>query len=141
MKTICEQTKLIAHRGLSGKYYENTLPAFIHACKMDFYGIETDIQFTKDNKIICFHDKTTKRLIGEKHHIYNLKYKDLLIMDFKQKTSLIEPANVCPFNKYLKICKRYKKHCIIEINNLLAYKPLIQRNINIVVFAKTKTFL
>lgn len=117
MKTIYEQIKLIAHRGLSGKYCENTLPAFLHACKSKFYGIETDIQFTKDDKIICFHDKTTKRLIGEKHRVTDLKYKDLLVMDFKQKTSLSEKANVCPFSKYLRICKRYKKHCIIEIKH------------------------
>ena len=115
MKTIYKQIKLIAHRGLSGKYYENTLPAFLHACKKDFYGIETDIQFTIDNKIICFHDKTTKRLMGDKLKISDLKYKDLLIKDFKQKKSLTEKANVCPFSKYLKICKKYKKHCIIEL--------------------------
>lgn len=124
MKTIYEQVKLIAHRGLSGKYYENTLPAFIHACKSNFYGIETDIQFTKDNKIICFHDKTTKRLMGEKFKISELYYKDLLIMDFKQKKSLTERANVCPFSKYLRICKRYKKHCIIEIKYKITWAQL-----------------
>ena len=115
MKTIYEQVKLIAHRGLSGKYCENTVPAFIHACKSKFYGIETDIQLTLDNKIICFHDKTTKRLMGEKFKIHELKYKDLLIKDFKQKKTITEKANICPFSKYLRICKRYKKHCIIEI--------------------------
>ena len=124
MKTIYEQTKLIAHRGLSGKYYENTLPAFLHACKKSFYGIETDIQFTLDDKIICFHDKTTKRLIGDKLKISELKYKDLLIKDFKQKKSLMEKANVCPFSKYLKICRRYKKHCVIEIKYKITHNQL-----------------
>lgn len=124
MKRIYEQVNLIAHRGLSGKYYENTLPAFLHACKKNFYGIETDIQFTLDNKIICFHDKTTRRLIGEKLKISQLKYKDLLIKDFKQKKSLTDKANICPFGKYLKLCKKYKKHCIIEIKYQTTHKQL-----------------
>lgn len=115
MSTIHSQVKLIAHRGLRGEHYENTLPAFISACKSAFYGIETDIQFTKDNKIICFHDKTLKRLIGEKAKISELKYKDLLLKDFKQRTSLTEKTNICPFKKYLKICRKYKKVCVIEI--------------------------
>lgn len=124
MKTIHEQVKLIAHRGLSREYHENTLPAFVHACKSNFYGIETDIQFTKDNKIICFHDKTIKRLMGERLKISELKYKDLLLKDFKQKKTLTERTNVCPFRKYLRICKRYKKHCVIEIKCKASHKQI-----------------
>ena len=77
MKTIYEQVKLIAHRGLSSRYCENTYPAFLNACEKDFYGIECDIQFTADNKIVCFHDKTLRRLAGENIILTTLKYREL----------------------------------------------------------------
>ena len=115
MKTIYEQTKLIAHRGFSDRYCENTYASFLNACQKDFYGIETDIQFTLDNKIVCFHDRTLKRLSGEKTKISEIKYKDL------KKKELSVPKNrytkhlICPFTLYLKLCKRHNKHCVIEI--------------------------
>lgn len=100
-------------------YYENTIPAFINACKSNFYGIETDIQFTGDNKIICFHDKTAKRLIGENIRINCCRLKDLLKKEFIKRAHIDERGCICTFAHYIKICKKYKKHCIIEIKTKL----------------------
>lgn len=54
--------KLIAHRG--GKFYglENTKEAFEAAIHHHYYGIECDIQPTKDQKLVVFHDLDLKRL-------------------------------------------------------------------------------
>ena len=41
-------TQLVAHRGLSGIETENTNAAFVAAGNRSYYGIETDIQRTKD---------------------------------------------------------------------------------------------
>ena len=112
MKTISQITNLIAHRGLSSEYHENTLPAFLGACQKPFFGIETDVQFTKDNKAICFHDKSLKHFNGEKFLISELNYRDLMHLRY----SLSDPkSTICPFRKYLLACKKYKKFCIIEI--------------------------
>lgn len=114
MKTIYEQVKLIAHRGLSSRYCENTYPAFLNACEKDFYGIECDIQFTADNKIVCFHDKTLRRLAGENTVLTTLRYREL-----KRKTLSIKHIRgdfkICLFKKYLKLCTKYNKKCIIEV--------------------------
>jgi glycerophosphoryl diester phosphodiesterase len=56
---------VIAHRGSSAQAPENTLPAFQLAWAQGADGIEADFQLTKDGKIICFHDKDTKRLAGQ----------------------------------------------------------------------------
>ena len=54
-----------AHRGLWGdKIPENSAPAFVRAVKGG-YGIELDIQLSKDNKIMVFHDYDLKRMCGE----------------------------------------------------------------------------
>jgi len=51
----------LIHRGLAKKNFkENTISAFKHCFKKN-YGIETDIQCTKDDKIVCFHDFNLKK--------------------------------------------------------------------------------
>lgn len=54
-----------AHRGLHGNGIpENSLTAFRLAVEKG-YGIELDLQTTKDGTVIVFHDGTMKRMCGE----------------------------------------------------------------------------
>jgi glycerophosphoryl diester phosphodiesterase len=53
---------IVAHRGASFDAPENTLPAFHLAWEQGADAIEGDFLLTKDNQIVCIHDKTTKRL-------------------------------------------------------------------------------
>ena len=46
----------IAHRGGAGLWPENTLFAFARAAEMGCDGAETDIQLTRDGKLVVFHD-------------------------------------------------------------------------------------
>lgn len=48
---------VIAHRGDSGAYPENTLTAFRAAIELPVMGVEFDVQMTKDGKLVLFHDK------------------------------------------------------------------------------------
>lgn len=53
-----------AHRGLWNEIYpENSLAAFARAAEAG-YGIELDIQLSKDNVIMVFHDYDLKRMCG-----------------------------------------------------------------------------
>ncbi len=55
-----------AHRGLHTKEKdipENSLAAFRRAADAG-YGIELDIQFSKDGKVVVFHDNTLNRVCG-----------------------------------------------------------------------------
>ncbi|MBE0499679.1 MAG: hypothetical protein IBX43_10675 [Campylobacterales bacterium] len=56
--------KIIAHRGFSGNYPENTLLAFEKALDAGADGIETDLQLSRDNVPVLFHDDTLKRITG-----------------------------------------------------------------------------
>jgi len=60
----CTETKVefVAHRGASYEAPENTLAAFNLAWQQDADAIEGDFFLSKDNAIVCIHDKTTKRL-------------------------------------------------------------------------------
>lgn len=54
-------TKYFGHRGYSGKYPENTLLAFQKAIEAGAAGIELDVQYSKDGKMVVIHDETLDR--------------------------------------------------------------------------------
>ncbi len=51
----------IAHRGASGHAPENTLAAFRRAVELGARFIETDLQMTRDARVIAMHDSTLER--------------------------------------------------------------------------------
>ena len=53
--------RVVAHRGDSANYPENTLPSFISACELGVDVIETDVHLTKDGHIVIWHDPTLER--------------------------------------------------------------------------------
>ncbi len=65
--TEWRSSRLIAHRGChdSGRtIYENTLAAFDAACRLGAWGIELDVQWTRDRVPVVIHDPDTGRLPG-----------------------------------------------------------------------------
>ncbi|AOM63450.1 putative glycerophosphodiester phosphodiesterase [Heterosigma akashiwo virus 01] len=64
---------LIAHRGCSKVYPENTIEAFKHAIKQGITCIELDVCITKDNVIIIDHNTFSKK--NSVHH-YDISYNE-----------------------------------------------------------------
>nr|MDO8084380.1 glycerophosphodiester phosphodiesterase family protein [Candidatus Sigynarchaeum springense] len=52
---------VIAHRGFSGKYPENTMLAFRKAIEIGAGGIELDVHATSDGHIVVMHDGDVRR--------------------------------------------------------------------------------
>ena len=52
---------VIAHRGTSGRYPENTLPAFEHAINVGADSIEFDVVTTADGEVVVSHDTSVDR--------------------------------------------------------------------------------
>ena len=61
-----DQVEITAHRGDSLKALENTLPAFEKAIESGSDWIELDVNETKDNVPVVFHDCNLKRLMGKR---------------------------------------------------------------------------
>jgi len=57
--------KIIAHRGFSAHYPENTLLAFEKAIESGADGIETDLRLSRDEKAFIFHDADLTRISGQ----------------------------------------------------------------------------
>lgn len=69
----------IAHRGLhdvAKGIPENSLAAFRRAVEAG-YGMEMDLQLTKDGKLVVFHDKSLERICGVKKNLTSLTYEEL----------------------------------------------------------------
>ena len=66
-----------AHRGLwNEKVPENSLAAFELAVRAG-YGIELDIQLTRDGRIVVFHDVTLRRMCGVDRRLCDLTLAEL----------------------------------------------------------------
>ncbi len=73
--------KVVAHRGDSAFFPENTLPAFRSAAELKVDCIETDVHLTKDGVCVIWHDDSMERTSGDKSLITDKKYKELAGMD------------------------------------------------------------
>lgn len=71
------QNRNIAHRGLhDDQIPENSIAAFQAAISAG-YGIEFDIQLTKDEQIVVFHDSTLLRVCGVEGRVDEYTYQEL----------------------------------------------------------------
>src|SRR5271169_2665013 len=67
METKPAMTKrplIIAHRGFSGRYPENTPAAIRGAIELGIDMVEIDVQETRDGELIVFHDYRLNRICG-----------------------------------------------------------------------------
>ncbi|MCL2411625.1 MAG: hypothetical protein FWC97_08285 [Treponema sp.] len=93
----CLKSFYIAHRGLfenSGDAPENTILAFKKAVNAG-YGIELDVQITKDKRIVVAHDYDLKRICGEDILIKDLTYQELRkykVLNSNESIPLLEDA-------------------------------------------------
>lgn len=85
--------KVFAHRGLSGKYPENTLLAFKEALNFDIHGIELDVHKSKDGKLVVIHDEDIKRTFNGKGEIKDYTFKEL--REFNCKKEGFQNNNEC----------------------------------------------
>lgn len=76
-----KEIMLVAHRGASGSAPENTMAAFelaiAHGAKM----IELDVQRTRDDRLVVFHDSTLRRTTNGKGRLARLTYDALRTLD------------------------------------------------------------
>ncbi len=71
--------RYFAHRGLhtgDGVFPENSLAAFLRAESFG-YGIELDLQLTRDQEVVVFHDDSLKRMCGIDKALRDLTWAEL----------------------------------------------------------------
>ena len=114
-----KNTLVVAHRGLSGLETENTNAAFVAAGNRSYYGIETDIHRTIDGKFAVCHDADLKRVGGENIPVEEVTMNTLLSTVLFDKDGTKARADLRPttLENYISICKKYEKHCVLELKS------------------------
>lgn len=109
-KKVC----MIAHRGYSGMYHENTELAFRKAAKHCSGGAETDVRITKDGEFVCSHDGEITLKDGTVMEIADHTLAELTAQPLKNK-KLIGEVYLCTFKTYLEVMKENDMVCFIEL--------------------------
>lgn len=68
---------VVAHRGYSGAYPENTMLAFKKAVEEGCDSIELDIQLTKDDVVVIIHDEKIDRTMDGTGFVRDYTYEEL----------------------------------------------------------------
>jgi len=71
----------IAHRGASGHAPENTMAAFRRAVELGARFLETDLQITRDARVIAIHDFTLDRTTTGKGQVHLLTLEQIRALD------------------------------------------------------------
>ena len=110
---------VVAHRGLSGIEKENTNSAFVAAGNRSYYGIETDIRRTADGRFIVNHDGALTRVAGENVPVeeVSLAVSQSVILFDKDGSKDRADLRPCTLENYISICKKYEKHCVLELKS------------------------
>ena len=96
--------RVVAHRGDSKNFPENTLPAFLSAVKMGIDVVETDVHLSSDNVIVIWHDSTLDRNTDGSGTIEEHTYEELLKYDAGYTFSK-DGGKTFPFRgKGIKLC-------------------------------------
>ncbi len=106
---LIDMVLIIAHRGFSKKYPENTLLAFKKAIEIGAGGIELDVHATNDGHIVVMHDGDVKRTTNGSGSISKMSLEEFQKLDAGQgeHPPLLEDVIV--------LCKEHGTFLNIEI--------------------------
>ena len=109
--------KLIAHRGLSALFPENTFPAFLGAVDRDYYAFELDIKTTKDGKWVVFHDDDVDHMTDGTGKVADYTFDEIreLKVDSGKGIEKYKEIKIPSLEEVLLLCQETESIPIIEI--------------------------
>lgn len=109
--------QIFAHRGANNEAAENTQAAFDQALCYAIDGMETDVQLSRDEVAVLWHDRFLDKVGQPGKHIDDFDFQQLQGMNFSaQFSSVGKPGALMTLQHFL---NNYRKHCrlLIEIKN------------------------
>ena len=111
---------IIAHRGVSFKFPENSLPAFEASRQLGVDGIEGAFPLTKAGELVCIHDEDTERVCNTKAIIHHSNLQDLKALELSYKGESNLNLKIPTLSEVLQTAPKGKKifleiKCGIEI--------------------------
>lgn len=110
--------KIFAHRGYSHKFPEATKQAYQEAISAGSHGFECDVRLTKDRQVVCFHDRTLKRITGDKKAVARLTLEQLMAI-----------TEVITLEELLELSIKSKQDLLIETKHPVLSGPAIESQV------------
>lgn len=122
---------LLAHRGFSGEYPENSPLAFRMAVeKTAVDGFESDVHVTKDGKLVIFHDATLERTTNGRGYIRDHTYEELLTLDIGGwKSPAFAGEQIWTLDQLLDFCKETGMLLNLELKNYEVFYEELERRV------------
>lgn len=114
-KNVC----MIAHRGYSSAYPDNTEIAFIKAAENGSGGAETDVRVTKDGVLVTNHNDEVVFADGSELLVAEATYAELTAKPMRN-TKSEDTVYLCTFRRYLEIMKENNMICFVELKGKLS---------------------
>lgn len=125
---------IIAHRGFSGRYPENTMLAFRKAIEAGCDGIELDVHLAKDGTLIVMHDERVDRTTNGIGEIRGMTAQELRRLDAGAVMPGKFPFEPIPtLEEYFELVKNLPIVTNIELkNSVIWYEGMEEKVIRLV---------
>lgn len=111
------QSLIFAHRGANKEAAENTRSAFDRALTYPIDGMETDIQLSRDEVPVLWHDRFLAKLGHPVKHIDDFDYSELQAMNFAGHFSpAAKPEGIMSLQEFLDAYRK-RTRLLLEIKN------------------------
>ena len=118
---------IIAHRGFSGAYPENTMLSFQKAVEYGADGIELDVHLSKDGELMIIHDESLKRTTGIDGFVFDYTRSELeRINAGKTKNDEFGFTPIPSLEEYLSMIKGTGLYTNIELKTAPVCYPGIE---------------
>ena len=95
---------LTAHRGVTAKAPENTIPAYEASVAEGYFAAECDIQLTKDNVWVLNHNDTTNKMFFEMGNVKDYTLEELKSFTYRQGVNFWqEDLKIATLDEYLDV--------------------------------------
>jgi len=124
------QSLIFAHRGANKEAAENTRAAFDQALSYPIDGMETDVQLTRDEVAVLWHDRFLNKVGLPDKHIDDFDFEPLRAMNFAAHFAAHAPhQNIMSLHEFL---DAYRQRCrlLIEIKNR-AWETVMRHEIKV----------
>ncbi|BBD92242.1 glycerophosphodiester phosphodiesterase [Staphylococcus caprae] len=114
--------QIVAHRGLSEDYPENTLIAYKHALMLHIDMLEIDVHYTKDKQLVVIHDDTIDRTSNGKGKVIDYTLDELREFDFgAYRGDKFKGERIPTLDEVLDLVDHFSKKLLLEIKKPSQY--------------------
>ena len=111
-----EKNRYVAHTGRCGKAAQNSLLAFQLAADAGYWAIETDIRWTSDHVIICYHDESFDSHSDGTGMVEDCTWDYVSTLHVTAgNTDDDGPQPIAAFSEYLDLCKETGRQALVDV--------------------------